>query len=79
MLRNFKDNYKLPVKIFSQLINFKRLKVDALINSGVKIEKVVVSPMTRTLQTAWGTFNGYNIPFQVIMIYHSFNLPISND
>lgn len=41
-----------------------RREVDALINSGVKIEKVVVSPMTRTLQTAWGTFNGYNIPFQ---------------
>ena len=40
-------------------------KVDALISSGVKIEKIVVSPMTRTLQTAWGTFNGYNIPFQV--------------
>ena len=46
-------------------INLNCLKVDALIKSGVKIEKVVVSPMTRTLQTAWGTFNGYNIPFQV--------------
>jgi len=41
-----------------------RKEVDALIKSGVKIEKVVVSPMTRTLQTAWGTFNGHSIPFQ---------------
>ena len=46
--------------------NTFQFKVDALIASGVKIEKIVVSPMTRTLQTAWGTFNGYNIPFQVI-------------
>jgi hypothetical protein len=49
-------------------INLFYLKVDALIKSGVKIEKVVVSPMTRTLQTAWGTFNGHSIPFQVVAL-----------
>lgn len=41
-----------------------RREVDMLINSGLEVEKIIVSPMTRTLQTAWGTFGGHDIPFQ---------------
>jgi len=41
-----------------------RREVDMLIHSGLEVEKIIVSPMTRTLQTAWGTFGGHDIPFQ---------------